>query len=698
MQRSALCWAICALAAVGVARGYSPAGCNITQCLSVQNNGTATTDPAAPSAIYQYDPIFASPTGNFTPWQIHISPADATFQHMFVVYATGQYIGAPNENGGVCETVTFQQSSNTTSTCNGAAPKEPNSITNVNTTVEWSTDPTLATFSTANGYRQVYSQPQGTLDNFISTLISTNIDLDGSSNGTVTGGATYYSPVIHTTTIGPLTPGLTYYYRVGDSTKAANESAVSPIMNFTQVAPMGNSSDFPFRFGITADLGQTVYSNMTAYGLMADGAQAICLFGDLAYADDYNGHSTGQRNGYQPRWDTWGQMMQPIISHLPFLSIMGNHEEESEFRYGDDYLDTFDCEGDNWQVPAPMGGDGTPQCAMAYRARYPAANNSGSSGQYYSTNVGPVHFLMLNSYISYSNSSAQYAFVEQDLAAYAAANPRLADGSTTGLTPWLIVGVHEPKYSSTLPSDEFATGAHLSSEIEDELGEAVLPSSPRAGYLGYQMITTMESLFYQYGVDLVLTGHQHNYERSYPVYFDKPDNCGPTYIVVGDGGNEEGIEQDFTSPQAEWSAYRDVAFGQASFVIVNETVAEWTWKADDGTPIDAVNITRPYLCANHLAAPYTGAAASAAEAPSVAPAPQSAAGAIGEGYGGDGGVGPAPAESSPASPVAAAESKVTGSSPSPSPASSPSPSGGIVSDITSLFGRRLLAPAAPVAA
>ena len=39
-------------------------------------------------------------------------------------------------------------------------------------------------------------------------------------------------------------------------------------MNFTQVAPMGNSSDFPFRFGITADLGQTVYSNMTAYGLM----------------------------------------------------------------------------------------------------------------------------------------------------------------------------------------------------------------------------------------------------------------------------------------------------------------------------------------------------------------------------------------------------------------------------------------------
>ena len=86
---------------------------------------------------------------------------------------------------------------------------------------------------------------------------------------------------------------------------------------------------------------------------------------------------------------------------------------------------------------------------------------------------------------------------------------------------WLIVGVHEPKYSSTQPSAQFATGIHLTSEIENELGEAVLPSSPRTGYLGYEMITSLESLFYQYGVDLVLTGHEHNYERSYPVYLDK---------------------------------------------------------------------------------------------------------------------------------------------------------------------------------
>ena len=69
---------------------------------------------------------------------------------------------------------------------------------------------------------------------------------------------------------------------------------------------------------------------------------------------------------------------------------------------------------------------------------------------------------------------------------------------------------------------------------------------------------------------------------------DKPDNCGPTYIIIGDGGNEEGVENDFTQPQAGWSAYRDLAFGQAEFTILNDTAANWTWKADDGAPLDQV--------------------------------------------------------------------------------------------------------------
>ena len=75
-----------------------------------------------------------------------------------------------------------------------------------------------------------------------------------------------------------------------------------------------------------------------------------------------------------------------------------------------------------------------PLMLLACRARHPSPDN-GNSSQYYSVNVGPAHFLMLNSYIRWQNGSAQYQFVQEDLAAYAAANPRLADGTTTGLTP-----------------------------------------------------------------------------------------------------------------------------------------------------------------------------------------------------------------------------------------------------------------------
>lgn len=37
------------------------------------------------------------------------------------------------------------------------------------------------------------------------------------------------------------------------------------------------------------------------------------------------------------------------------------------------------------------------------------------------------------------------------------------------------------------------------------------------------------------GVNLVINGHVHAYERSHPVIDFARDDCGPTYIVIGDG-------------------------------------------------------------------------------------------------------------------------------------------------------------------
>ena len=87
----------------------------------------------------------------------------------------------------------------------------------------------------------------------------------------------------------------------------------------------------------------------------------------------------------------------------------------------------------------------------------------------------------------------------------------------------------------------------------------------------------------------VLTGHQHNYERSYTVFNESMDSCAPMYLVVGDGGNEEGGNSDFLPNQPRWSAYRSTEFGQGNLVLFNDSTAQWTWHANDGTALDQVS-------------------------------------------------------------------------------------------------------------
>ena len=52
----------------------------------------------------------------------------------------------------------------------------------------------------------------------------------------------------------------------------------------------------------------------------------------------------------------------------------------------------------------------------------------------------------------------------------------------------------------------------------------------------------MEELFHDYAVDVVISGHNHNYERTYPVFKKNPTSteynnpAAPVYIVAGTGG------------------------------------------------------------------------------------------------------------------------------------------------------------------
>lgn len=142
------------------------------------------------------------------------------------------------------------------------------------------------------------------------------------------------------------------------------------------------------------------------------------------------------------------------------------------------------------------------------QTRFPA--NAAASGSdsplWYSQNVGPMHITFITSYAPYDQASAQYAWLESDLA-----NVNRTE------TPWLIVVFHAPWYTS-YRSHYMEVNCHR---------------------------LDTETLLYENGVDLVLNGHVHAYERTFPVYNFTLDDCGPVHITVGDGGNVEKLAAVF---------------------------------------------------------------------------------------------------------------------------------------------------------
>ncbi|MFP2898471.1 discoidin domain-containing protein [Corallococcus sp. 4LFB] len=153
---------------------------------------------------------------------------------------------------------------------------------------------------------------------------------------------------------------------------------------------------------------------------------------------------------------------------------------------------------------------------------YLPANNPQGSERYYSFDWGPVHFLSLDSNCAVGLASAdrctlsaQKTWAEADLAA----NTR----------PWTVVFFHHPSWSS---------GEHGSQ---------------------LTMRRQFGPLFEKYGVDLVLTGHDHDYERSKPMYGDNVASStqrGIPYLVVGSGG---ATLRAFATSQPSWTAVRDAA-------------------------------------------------------------------------------------------------------------------------------------------
>ena len=136
--------------------------------------------------------------------------------------------------------------------------------------------------------------------------------------------------------------------------------------------------------------------------------------------------------------------------------------------------------------------------------------------------------------------------------------------------PWIIVHGHRPLYCSC---DGDCDGA---------------ATAVRTG---------VERLFFEYGVDLYICGHEHDYERMYDIAPHKnllhpwlsgkttkatTNMPATTYIVVGSAGNQENHEP-FQRPKPERTAIALNEYGYGRLIVYNSSHLKWQFVVTDGS-------------------------------------------------------------------------------------------------------------------
>ncbi len=184
---------------------------------------------------------------------------------------------------------------------------------------------------------------------------------------------------------------------------------------------------------------------------------------------------------------------------------------------------------------AEIGVRGNHEGGATYWKRYwPQPFQPG--GLYWSFDYGPMHVAMLDQYTSYSAGSTQYNWLQADLAASAKV--------------WKVVVLHEPGWSSG--------GGHSNNATVQ---------------------TDLQPLFQQYGVSLVLGGHNHYYARA--------TVNGITHLTMGGGG------APLASPASGQSniviTYKGLSFGK--FTISGNTLTAQIVNSS-GSVVDSFTLTR----------------------------------------------------------------------------------------------------------
>jgi acid phosphatase type 7 len=343
----------------------------------------------------------------------------------------------------------------------------------------------------------------------------------------------YKSGQLHHALLSDLEYSTEYTYR-------CNDSEEKTFKTLPAVGTLSTEKNGEVVFGVIGDLGTTKDSKITIEHCMSNDLDMMLHVGDLSYA-----------NCDQNVWDIYGREIEPLSSVLPWMVCAGNHEIEipSTSDNGSGVFKAFEARYQMPQIkPAEFGEIVIPPSGECTPSVFQSEYNYGNS--FYSFEASLVHVTVLNCYSVSNKNSIQYKFAQNDF-----------ENVNRNKTPWLVVIMHCPWYNSNTAHQQEAQTTDMKSN--------------------------MEELFYKFNVNIAFQGHVHAYERTYPVYQDKINSKGTTYITIGDGGNKEGHAENYVQPTPEWSAYRNgTHYGHGTFRIFNSTVAKWEWnRNNDGVKV-----------------------------------------------------------------------------------------------------------------
>jgi predicted phosphodiesterase len=353
-----------------------------------------------------------------------------------------------------------------------------------------------------------------------------------------------------------------YYYSIGSKDVVLQ----GDLNNFFITSPPAGEKGL-YRIGVFGDPGSLTTMQPKARDqflkyLGTSDMLAWIILGDNAY-------NAGLDAEYQAEFFN---IYKNMLKKYPVFPVTGNHD----YRDNDDsaYLDHRKL--DYFRIfSMPVNGES---------GGIPSHNQA-----FYSYDIGNMHFIALDSFGQQDSTNLsdttgiQFQWLKTDLAA-------------NKNKDWVIAYWHHPPYSM---------GSHSSdNDMESRIRENVVP------------------LLERYGVDLVLCGHTHNYERtrlmhghygkeasfdaakhdlssSSGLYNGKRNSCpyvkdstnrGTVYVVTG--ASSEAV----TSVQPEWPHnamyYADSIHGGANLLEVNGNRLDLKWICEDGVIRDQFTIVK----------------------------------------------------------------------------------------------------------